>query len=118
MESILDQQATQLVTMVDDLGSEHSTTRYFFMDDDEYEKLSHRDVGEAMQIYWTEILERAHIASVTAILRSRHWLSSVNLAYADRNVLAFAAAFRGLLESAADAATSLTGCGRMGLRAG
>lgn len=107
MDSFLSQRATQLVTMVDDLGLEDSKTRYFFMDEDEYEKLLPREVGEAMQIYWVEILERAHIASVTATLRSRRWLSGVNLAYTDRNVLAFAGAFRGLLESAADAATSL-----------
>ena len=108
MEAILNQQAMQLVRMVDDLGLNRPTTRYRFMDDDEYEVLLSRDVGDGMQVYWAEVLARAHIASVTAVLRSRHWLSGVHSAYSDRNALAVAASFRGLLESAADAATSLT----------
>ena len=95
--------------MVDDLGLKHLTTRYSFMEIDEYESLLHRDVGEGMRVYWSETLERAHIAAVTAILRSRHWLSAVLSAESERNALAFAAAFRGLMESAADTTTALLG---------
>ena len=58
---------------------------------------------------WYETLERAHIAAVTAILRSRTWLSAVLSMSSDRNALAFSAAFRGLLESAADTTTALIG---------
>jgi len=95
--------------MVDDLGLKHLTTRYSFMDTDEYEALSSRDVGKAMRIYWSETLDRAHIAAVTATLRSRHWLSAVLFTESEKNALAFAAAFRGLLESSADTTTSLRG---------
>jgi hypothetical protein len=61
-----------------------------------------------MQIYWREILARSHFAAVTAILRSRHWIGAIISAAESENCLAFAAAFRGLIESAADASTALT----------
>ena len=79
------------------------------MDDEEYEDLLERDLGEAMRVYWTETLGRAHLASATAILRSRRWLSGVEQASAENNLLLFAAALRGLMESAADASTALIG---------
>ena len=60
-----------------------------------------------MQIYWEEILSRSHLCSVTGILRTRHWVSAIACATRDKNLLSFAAAFRGLIESAADAAYSL-----------
>ena len=60
-----------------------------------------------MQIYWGEILARAHLTAVTAMLRSRHWISAIVAATKDRNLLAFAATFRGLIESAADASSAL-----------
>ncbi len=109
MESTLNQHIKQFVRMVDDLGLKRLTTRYSFMDVDEYADLLHRDVSEGMRVYWSETLERAHIAAVTAILRSRYWLSAVLSTKSDKNALAFAAAFRGLMESAADTTTALIG---------
>ena len=99
----------QFVQMVDNLALKRLTTRYSFMVMDEYEGLLHRDVSEGMRVYWSETLARAHIAAVTAILRSRHWLSAVLSAVSEGNTLAFAAAFRGLMESAADTTTVLVG---------
>ena len=107
MESRLHQPISQFVRMVDDLGLKHLTTQYSFIDTDEYGALSRHDVSEAMRVYWFETLERTHIAAVTATLRSRHWLSAVLSNESEKNALAFAAAFRGLLESSADTTTAL-----------
>ncbi len=107
MESRLHQPISQFIRMVDDLGLKRLTTRYSFLDTNEYEALRSRDISEAMRVYWSETLERAHIAAVTATLRSRHWLSAVLSTESENNALAFAAAFRGLLESSADTTTSL-----------
>ena len=107
MGTVLNQQAAPFVEMVDGLALKRLTTRYSFMVEHEYEELLFRNVGEAMKVYWTEMLERAHIASVTSILRSRQWLAAVLSAESNKNVLMFAGAFRGLLESAADSTTSL-----------
>ena len=95
--------------MVDDLALKRLTTRYSFIDVDEFADLLRSDVSEGMRVYWSETLERAHLASVTAILRSRHWLSAVLSTQSDRNALGFAAVFRGLMESAADTTTALIG---------
>ena len=109
METVLDRQVMQFVRMVDDLGLKRLTTRYSFMDVEEHAALMRDDIGEGMRVYWSETLQRAHIAAVTAILRSRHWLSAVLSTKSERNALAFAAAFRGLMESAADTTTALVG---------
>ena len=106
MESVLNRQAMQFIQMVDDLALKRLTKRYSFMAVNEYVDLLRSDVSEGMRVYWSETLERAHLASVTAVLRSRHWLSAVLSAQSDMNALAFAAAFRGLMESAADTTTA------------
>ena len=79
------------------------------MQDEEYRDLSLRDLSAGMRVYWTETLQRAHLAAVTAILRSRRWFSGVQHSIAKNNLLVFAASFRGLMESAADASTALIG---------
>ena len=109
MDPILRQQAMPFIQLVDGLALNRLTTRYSFMDADEYANLLNRNVGDGMRVYWSETLARAHIASVTAILRSNRWLSAVLSSESDRNALAFAAGLRGLLESAADTTTALIG---------
>ena len=109
MESVLKQQAKPFVQMVDRLALKGLATRYSFMDVGEYTELLSNDAGEGMRVYWSETLDRAHIAAVTAILRSRNWLSAVLSTSSEKNALAFSAAFRGLLESAADTTTALIG---------
>lgn len=107
-KSILNPQITHYVEMIDSLGLGRLKTRYTFTDVEEYQGLLRRNVSEGMRVYWTEMLGRAHLAAVTAILRSRHWLSAVLTASVDKNLLAFAATYRGLMESAADAGTALS----------
>lgn len=109
MEPVLNGDARHLVEMIDGLDLKRLEVRYSFMSDQEYVELLMRDSNEAMRVYWTEMLERAHIASITVILRSRQWLAAVLSAQSDRNALMFAGAFRSLLESAADATTALLG---------
>ena len=109
MESVLNPDSVRFVEMVDDLGLERLATRYTIMDDEEYKDLLEQDLSEAMRVYWTETLGRAHLASATAILRSRRWLSGVEQASAENNLLLFASVLRGLMESAADASTALIG---------
>ena len=106
---MLNPDGARFVEIVDDLGLDRLETRYTIMDDEEYKNLLERDLGEGMRVYWTETLGRAHLASATAILRSRRWLSGVEQALAENNLLLFAAALRGLIESAADASTALIG---------
>ena len=105
--SILSQEAIAYVEMMDDLRLERAGTRYRFMGHAEYKRLLSRNIALGMRIYWTEMLERAHMAAVTSILRCNHWLSAVVAAKDHGNALGFAASFRGFMESAADSATAL-----------
>lgn len=105
--SLLDPNATRFIEMIDQLGVAGWNTRYNFLPNEEYETLIQTNPGKGMQIYWNEILGRAHLTAATAILRSRHWVDALCLGAKENNLLSFAAAFRGLIESAADSSTTL-----------
>ena len=105
--AVLDPNAKRFIEMVDHLGVPGWRTRYSFFPNDEYEALIQTDPGRGMQIYWNEILARAHLASATAILRSRQWIEGMRVAATASNLLSFAACFRGLIESAADSSSAL-----------
>ena len=108
-ESVLNQDAARFVEMIDGLSLANSETRYTIMASDEYKQTIKNDSTKGLQIYWYEILARAHLTALTGILRSRRWLSGVVSATRDKNLLAFASAFRGLIESAADTSSAFQG---------
>jgi hypothetical protein len=83
------------------------TRNYAFVDNDEFGNQARADQPKAMQIYWSEILMRAHLAAATAILRSLKWIDGASVAAKAKNLLVFSAAFRGLIESSADTFTAL-----------
>lgn len=95
------------VKMIDELELASLTTEYPFEDSNKFENILRENQKKGMQIYWDEILSRTHLCSVTGILRTRHWISSLLSATRDKNLLSFAAAFRGFIESAADSSSSL-----------
>ena len=107
LNDLLDTQSAEYLAMVDELSLDALTTSYSFMDNDEFARILSVSPRIGMKTYWQEILFRAHMSAVTAVLRSRRWLSALTDARAAGNLLSFAAAFRGLIESVADSATSL-----------
>jgi hypothetical protein len=58
-------------------------------------------------IFAMELIEKAHLASVTALLRAKRWADATCLAYDKENFLSWSASVRGLLESAGDTVDSL-----------
>ena len=107
MESVLNQETRKRVEIIDSLALDSLRTRYLFVKEDVHKDLLSRDLRNGMRLYWVEQLQSAHFTAVTASLRSRHWLSAIFSAAAGKNLLAFAAALRGLIESAADADRAL-----------
>jgi hypothetical protein len=105
--SLFGSDAARFIGMIDNLDLSSRKTRYAFIANEDYEGIIHDDPSRGMQIYWGEMLARAHLTAVVAVLRSRHWIAAVMLAAKENNLLAFAAALRGLIESAADASTAL-----------
>ena len=87
------------------LHSELRNFTYRVLDVEAFEVLLRHDSRRGQRIYWLELLYRAHLAAATTMLRQDRWLNAA--AATNANCLGFAAAFRGLLESAADASFSL-----------
>ena len=107
IDSVLGQTCARYIQLIDELDLARLTTQYPFESNDEYENILWNNPRKGMRIYWEEILSRSHLCSITGILRTRHWVSAVVSATRDKNLLSFAAAFRGLIESAADTSFSL-----------
>jgi hypothetical protein len=59
-------------------------------------------IAERNQVYWREILFRAHFGASTGMLRLNAWLRGSERALVDGNVLMLAAGIRGFLEACAD----------------
>lgn len=87
--------------LVRELLSDLKSAQYHFMGTDVFTQLPHADL---VRVYWTEILYRAHWAAASNILRHERWMRAcVNQYQNTPNYLGFAAALRGMVESAADA---------------
>lgn len=76
--------------------------RYHFMSSERYGLLLKDDWRAAQRIYWLEIVCRAHFSACTSLIRSKRWLDAVLYLAAQGNYTAFAGAYRGWLEAAAD----------------
>ncbi|GEM_PF-3626482 len=92
---------------IQELGQELDGYRYEFRGEQEFKRIMDDSITEAMRVYWSEILLRAHLASSTSILRGLGWLKVIDSGLNSRNFLCVAAGLRGLLESAADVFTPL-----------
>lgn len=73
--------------------------RYEFVPDAEYAGIADTDVQRAMQIYWREILGRAHWCASTSLIRSDRWLDGALRSYEGNNLLSLSACYRGFLEA-------------------
>lgn len=86
--------------------------RYAFEDLEVYRQKSLDPVTShpyAGQIYWSEILARAHMASVSSILRTTRWADAALREYIAGNLFGWASSCRSLIESAGDSGHSLSG---------
>jgi hypothetical protein len=87
------------------LVSAERSFRYTYVPSVQYGKIA--DPQERSRIYWYEILERAHFGATASLIRLDRWLQAMDAAATAENFLAFAASFRGLIESTADARFAL-----------
>jgi hypothetical protein len=107
IKSLFGLDGTRFIRAVDELALTKIKISYSFMKNDDFAQYIRENLRLGMQVYWNEILIRAHLTSVIAILRSRHWINAVLSAMRNKNLLAFAAALRGFIESAADTSSAL-----------
>lgn len=96
-----------LIEAIIPVASKHS---YTFVSDDWYKewlKSKEFSVKQHNFIIALELLEKAHLASITALMRAKRWADAVCAAYEKENFLSWAASFRGLMESAGDTVDGL-----------
>ena len=102
-----DSDLERYLQMIDSLELTSLQTQYTFEPNRDFELRARKCRCDGMRTYWMEVLYRCHLSAVVSILRTRHWFCAVSDAIDRNNALAFAASFRGCMESAADSATSL-----------
>ena len=107
VELIFGQYARQVLPGMYSVAESLEGYKYSFIEVDELGKLLQDNYQEGLRVYWFELLSRAHLAATTSILRNLRWVNGALVAYEQRNFLLFSAAFRGYLESAADAVYAL-----------
>lgn len=65
------------------------------------------NTASAQKTYWSEILMRAHLASVASIVRTSRWIDVSTREYEAGNIYGWASACRSLMEAAGDSMHSL-----------
>jgi hypothetical protein len=78
---------------------------YKFIADDAWEELNKSDEFSPSlhnQILARELVDKAHLAATSALLRTKRWADAVCLMYDAKNFLGWASSARGLLESSGD----------------
>lgn len=96
--------------IVNDIASDLAKDRYNFQDLAAFKRhgldtKTGRD--QSGRIYWTEMLYRAHMASVAAVFRTTRWIEVAVREHEAGSLFGCAAAFRSLIESAGDIGLSL-----------
>lgn len=91
--------------LAEDLMSNASTHSYSFIDDSIYKawiESEYFDIAENNRIIALELIDKAHLAALTSIVRTMRWANAACLMYEASNFLAWASSSRSLLESAGD----------------
>src|SRR5947208_308997 len=97
--------AAPFLGLIDEIIPIASKHEYTFVSGDWFQQWRDSDeftIEKANYIIALELIEKAHLASITALLRAKRWADGACLMYESENFLGWAAAFRGLLESAGD----------------
>ena len=108
-------QAAPYLKLVDE-GIEPRATahQYSFVDDDWFRQWAgspESSVASINQLAAHDLLEKAHLSAMTALIRTKRWADAACLMGDHQNFLGFAAALRGLLESAGDIVDGLRSVG-------
>lgn len=86
---------------------EYEKYSYEIVENSHYENETSKNVVDFQKIYWEEILQRAHWASITSLVRNLKWTKAVELSIENKNFLAFTSTLRSLIESSGDNLLSL-----------
>jgi len=96
--------------IVNDIAPDLTKDRYTFEDLAQFERKSSDEVTGreySGRVYWTEMLYRAHMASVASVFRTTRWVNVAIREYEVGSLYGCASACRSLIESAGDITHSL-----------
>lgn len=85
--------------VLEDINEKIVHKEYEFMDVLDFINLMLEDVPMSMQIYWTELLQWLHLASVTTLMRNEKWMQGIWFGVERNNYIIFASALRGYFEA-------------------
>lgn len=88
-------------------GIDRTKYTYTIHDNDFFRDSFSSNINELHRIYWEEILQRAHWAGLTSIIRNFNWIKGTVSSMQTNNLLAFTANLRCLIESSGDSMLSL-----------
>jgi hypothetical protein len=106
----LSQEGLFYLDVINQIESIALTHEYSFVDDEFFQHWTRSDsfnVARFNQILSLELIDKAHLAAVSALMRTKRWAEAICIMYEAENFLGWASAARGLLESAGDIVDSL-----------
>lgn len=98
------------LTVIDAITPIALTHEYSFFSDEwfaEWVKTERFTVERANSVLALELVDKAHLAAVTALMRTKRWADAICLMYDNSNFVGWAASVRGLLEGAGDTVDGL-----------
>lgn len=95
--------------LTDEINKNIDRKRYIYTihDNEYFEDIISKDISNFQKKYWEEILQRAHWAGLSSLIRNLQWIKGTANAIKDNNLLSFTANLRGLIESSGDNLLSL-----------
>ncbi len=108
IKTLFEKNGIGFIPIIKNITSTLKSYEYEFLKEKEFYRLMRTNQSKAMNIYWREIIMRAHFSAITTLLRSQQWLDGTIMSYESNNYLSFMATFRGFLESAVDSFDALS----------
>lgn len=103
-------QAAPFLNTIEDLLPAALQHRYRFSSDESFDAWRNSDKFEISQLNALtslELVDKAHLAATTALIRTKSWADAVCLTYQADNFLGWASTARGLVENAGDVVDGL-----------
>jgi hypothetical protein len=103
-------QAAFYLSVIDTITPIALNHEYTFVSDEwfaEWRKSETSTVERVNLILALELIDKAHLAAVTALMRAKRWADATCLMHDNANFVGWAASVRGLLESAGDTVDGL-----------
>jgi hypothetical protein len=103
--TILFREAAPFLSIIDEVVPGAVAHEYTFVSDDWFKQwIDSKDfsVGKMLQIVALELVDKAHLAAVASLIRTKRWADAVCVTYEANNFPAWVGSARGLLESTGD----------------